>query len=301
MQNMKILLALGACFGAAVVAACSSSSSGSGNPGASTDAGGGEDVTTASSGDDAQHDCLPLGGTGCAKGSACCLDTVRRDRRARQGGMCVVPGTCTEQHRGRVHAGCGLQQRPGLLRDPRRRWRRRNACRARRGRARGPRDRCLGALARRGRRRGPRRAEHQLQDVVRVQLHGQPDPGLRDGRGVRRRRAGPACPSPACWATAGATRALQALRRVSACTRPRSGATWRASRPPATPPRSRIRERWTPWHRRMLRPTRRRSEPGERGDRFARLLVYRLPARGRRGRSGWIGPGALRFSALGRG
>jgi hypothetical protein len=92
MQNMKVLLALGACFGAAVVAACSSSSSG--NSGAPTDAGGGEDVTTADSGDDGSTTCLPLGGTGCAKGSACCLNLSGGIAALASGGMCVMPGTC---------------------------------------------------------------------------------------------------------------------------------------------------------------------------------------------------------------
>src|SRR5580698_2084683 len=92
MQNMKVLLALGACFGAAVVAACSSSSSGSSS--GPTDAGG-EDVTiTADSGDDGSTTCLPLGGTGCAKGSACCLDTSGGIAALVNGGMCVMPGTC---------------------------------------------------------------------------------------------------------------------------------------------------------------------------------------------------------------
>ena len=261
MQNMKILLALGACFGAAVVAACSSSSSG--NPGAPTDAGGGEDVTTADSGDDGSTTCLPLGGTGCAKGSACCLDLSGGIAALASGGMCVMPGTC--QYSIEVACTQGSDCNSGQV--------------------------CCATLGGAG--DGGTLAELEEGglaalglDASALSLDAGGDAGLAGlninfktscsssctGNQIqvaRRTRSAsavaPASPSPACWAMAGATPALRARRAVSACTRPRSGATWRASRPPAMPPRSRIRERVTPWHRRMPRPTRCRSERGERG------------------------------------
>jgi hypothetical protein len=92
MQNLKVLLATGAGLATAVVVACSSSSSSSPAAG-NTDAG--DDGATAITGDAAAAmGCLPLNGTGCAMGSACCLDLSGGLAAITNGGACVAPGTC---------------------------------------------------------------------------------------------------------------------------------------------------------------------------------------------------------------
>src|SRR6516225_1855545 len=90
MQNVRILLGIGAGLLTAVAVACSSSS---GNPASNTNGDAGDDGTT-SSGDDGSMaaTCLPLGSTGCSKGQECCLDPAN----ITSGGMCLAQGSCTQ-------------------------------------------------------------------------------------------------------------------------------------------------------------------------------------------------------------
>ena len=100
MQNLKVLLAIGAGLATAVVVACSSSSSS--NPETPNTDAGDDGAITAIGDDSAAMGCLPLGGTGCAKGSACCLDLSKGLAAIANGGACVAPGTCSAG----IEVGC---------------------------------------------------------------------------------------------------------------------------------------------------------------------------------------------------
>ncbi len=100
MQNLKVLLAIGAGLATAVVVACSSSSSS--NPETPNTDAGDDGAITAFGDDSAAMGCLPLGGTGCAKGSACCLDLSKGLAAIANGGACVAPGTCSAG----IEVGC---------------------------------------------------------------------------------------------------------------------------------------------------------------------------------------------------
>jgi hypothetical protein len=93
MQNLRVLLAIGASV-AAVAVACSSSSSNPATTPVASDAGG-DSATTDDASDDSSSmmgaTCIPLGTTGCAKGQECCLKLSG----GLMGGSCVAPGSCT--------------------------------------------------------------------------------------------------------------------------------------------------------------------------------------------------------------
>jgi hypothetical protein len=101
MQNVKILLGIGAGLLTAVAVACGSSSSG--NPSSPTDAGGDDTTITGDDGNTPPAGCIPLGTTGCAKGQDCCLDLSGGLASITSGGMCVAAGTCAKSN---VSVGC---------------------------------------------------------------------------------------------------------------------------------------------------------------------------------------------------